>query len=417
MQFFISHCILFLLQTLNLNNTEQGTPSSFASPNSCSASQQQLPRQRSPHTPHTPITSNTPKTPSGVHFTKNSASPATPPVTPERSNGYLDDDCDSLHSFRYLEIYCKLVFPYTQLFSCSSMASGMSSMSHGHASVARNGTTFSGRKMRYVVHCSNYAGQTEDYLTPTQRAQRHVRRLRDLLMLARQDLELKDNEILRLTKEVVELRLFKASLSSPEEGSNSSDAVTVKEANSSQGISPIVDMVDEGILKTSPRHQQLHQHNVLHQVQFLEKMTASEMQSSFGDSGHFEDSSSIHSKDMYISTQDQACGSDEEMDREKQRLIEMYDQRIEELIKQRDADSDLKRTHNDRMEALLQKLAECNSKYCDLVPDYEQVWHSNLFMNIRFVFNSCDLFVGQRKNQRIGETAGKSPKTVGRTGR
>jgi hypothetical protein len=249
------------------------------------------------------------------------------------------------------------------------MASGMSSMSHGHPCVARNGTTFSGRKMRYVVHCSNYAGQTEDYLTPTQRAQRHVRRLRDLLMLARQDLEQKDNEILRLTKEVVDLRLFKASLSSPEEASNSSDAVTVKENNnSSQGISPIVDMVDDGLMAKSPRH-----HAALHQVQFLEKMTASEMQSSFGDSGHFEDSSSIHSKDMYIvSTQDQACGSDEDMDREKQRLVEMYEQRIEELLKQRDIDVDLKRDHNDRMEALLQKLAECNSRYCDLVPDYEQ---------------------------------------------
>lgn len=103
--------------------------------------------------------------------------------------------------------------------------------------------------MKYVVHCSNYAGQVgPDYLTPTQRAQRQIRRLKELLCIARQDLEQKDTELLRLTREVVELRLFKASLSSPEERSASSDAVTVREAElkTSQDVSPIVDMVDEG---------------------------------------------------------------------------------------------------------------------------------------------------------------------------
>lgn len=67
-----------------------------------------------------------------------------------------------------------------------------------HPYVARNGTTFSGRKMKYVVHCSSYAGQTgEDYLTPTQRAQKHIRRLKILLSQARMDLEQRDSEILR----------------------------------------------------------------------------------------------------------------------------------------------------------------------------------------------------------------------------
>lgn len=254
-------------------------------------------------------------------------------------------------------------------------------MSCDHPYVARNGTTFSGRKMKYVVHCSSHAGQTgEDYLTPTQRAQRQIRRLKELLTQARIDLEQRDSEILRLTKEVVELRLFKASLSSPEERSNSSDAVTVREnttndANtpSSQGISPIVDQTDDCI-KASPRHH-LHNHGI-HQVQFMDKMSTSEMQSSFADSGHFEDitTSSIHSKDSYVHTQDRACGSDDEIDAEKQRLVEMYQARIEELVKQQQADEQqIRMSNNDRVEALLQKLAEANSRYCDLVPDYEQV--------------------------------------------
>lgn len=314
--------------------------------------------QRSPRRPHTPNESPITGHCQGLH--KSSLSPKTPPVSPESpATSYLDDDLDSLHSYS------------------SSVASGMSC---DHPYVARNGTTFSGRKMKYVVHCSSHAGQTgEDYLTPTQRAQRQIRRLKELLSQARVDLEQRDSEILRLTKEVVELRLFKASLSSPEERSNSSDAVTVREnttndANtpSSQGISPIVDQTDDAV-KASPRHQ-LHSHGI-HQVQFMDKMSTSEMQSSFADSGHFEDitTSSIHSKDSYIHTQDRACGSDEEMDAEKQRLIKMYEARIEELVKQHQADEQsIRMSNNDRVEALLQKLAESNSRYCDLVPDHEQ---------------------------------------------
>ncbi|XP_041776012.1 uncharacterized protein LOC121595824 isoform X3 [Anopheles merus] len=290
-------------------------------------------------------------------------SPKTPPVSPESPiNSYLDDDLDSLHSY-------------------SSVASGMSC---DHPYVARNGTTFSGRKMKYVVHCSSHAGQTGgDYLTPTQRAQRQIRRLKELLSQARCDLEQRDSEILRLTKEVVELRLFKASLSSPEERSNSSDAVTVREnttndvntPSSSQDISPIVDQIDEGVAKASPRHHHHHMQAGIHQVQFIDKLSTSEMQSSFADSGHFEDitTSSIHSKDSYVHTQDRACGSDEEMDAERKRLVALYEERIEELIKQHQSEEQQLRTsNNDRFEVLLQKLAESNTRYCDLVPDYEQ---------------------------------------------
>lgn len=93
----------------------------------------------------------------------------------------MDDDLESLYSY-------------------TSMASGRSTAmsSCDHPFVARNGTTFSGRKMKYVVHCSTYAGQTgDDYLTPTQRAQKHIRRLKALLTQARLDLEQRDSEILR----------------------------------------------------------------------------------------------------------------------------------------------------------------------------------------------------------------------------
>lgn len=242
-----------------------------------------LSAQRSPRTPQTP------KTPNGVHYVKTTLSPKTPPVTPDR---YRDDDLDSLNSY-----------------------SSMASSNCDHPYFARNGTTFSGRKMKYVVHCSNFAGQTGDeYLTPTQRAQKHIRRLKELLAAARADLEQKDSEILRLTKEVVELRLFKASLSSPEECSKSSDCnsvPTVRENTTndlhtpaSEIASPMIDMVEDAF-KSSPRHTASLNRTPLHhgisQVQFIDKLCSSEMASSFADSGHFEDitTSSIHSKDSH----------------------------------------------------------------------------------------------------------------------
>lgn len=168
---------------------------------------------------------------------------------------------------------------------------------------------------------------------------------------------------------MVELRLFKASLSSPEERSNSSDAVTVRENNdpkTSSDVSPIVDMTDDG-LKSSPRHL-LYQTNLNPAQQYLEKICNSEMQSSFADSGHFEDitTSSINSKDSFVQTRDVACGDDTDD------LVKMYEQKIEELIKSHNEETKEARDSQSRVEGLLLKLAECNERYADLVPDYEQ---------------------------------------------
>lgn len=117
-----------------------------------------------------------------------------------------------------------------------------------------------------------------------------------------------------------------------------------------------------------------HTGSGINPMSFIEKLCTSEMQSSFSDSGHFEDitTSSINSKDSYVQTHDIACGNDTY--EQKQDLIRMYEEKIEELIKNHDAEAQEKKvTTNDRIEALLQKLAECNTRYADLVPDYEQV--------------------------------------------
>lgn len=277
--------------------------------------------------------------------------PKTPPVTPD---SVLNDDMDSE-------------------FSCSSAASccwssGISCDHNGFA--PRNGTTFSGRRNKYVVHCSTYAGQVgQEYLTPTQRAQRHIRRLKELLQQARVDVEHRDSEIMKLTREVVELRLFKASLdrSSPEEKSNSSEAVTVKENNdpkTSADVSPIVNDTDgEG---GAAKHHHLSTANL------TERLLANNS-SSLADSGHFEDMTTTSS----LGSQNRpgrlsASVQDTSFEQQRAQLVAMYEKRIAELMQEhQEKETDAKRGHNEHVEALLTKLADSQSRYSDLMMDHE----------------------------------------------
>ena len=51
----------------------------------------------------------------------------------------------------------------------------------------------------------------------------------------------------------------------------------------------------------------------------------------------------------------------------------MYEEKIEELIKQNDSElNEEKRRSSDRVDILLERLAECNNRYSELMPDYEQ---------------------------------------------
>lgn len=138
-----------------------------------------------------------------------------------------------------------------------------------------------------MVHCSEHSGITGDeYLTPTQRAHRQVKRLKQLLSQAENELEQKDSDILKLTKEVVELRLYKAALNSPEDRSNSSsDAVTIRENNDDKDEIDIVNLDD----CTVEGH-----------------LLVGEAANSYADSGHFEDftNSSVHSKDSVHISED-----------------------------------------------------------------------------------------------------------------
>lgn len=97
---------------------------------------------------------------------------------------------------------------------------------------------------------------------------------------------------------------------------------------------------------------------------------------SFADSGLFEDMTnmSMHSKDSIVATRDQATCIDNYIDEDRQALIEMYERKIEDLIKIYDGEKqDVAQKYNDKIESLLQKLSEANTRLHTIFPDFEQV--------------------------------------------
>ncbi|KAK9885397.1 hypothetical protein WA026_010892 [Henosepilachna vigintioctopunctata] len=247
------------------------------------------------------------------------------------------------------------------LESIGSSTSNLSLSSCDHARIARNGTTFSGKSMRYIFHCNQTSATTgEEYLTPTQRAHRQIKKLKNLLHQARIELEQKDSDILKLTKEVVELRLYKAAINSPEDRSNSSDAVTVRENNSDEQITPeSLNGVDKN-------------------PNFMDSG------GSYVDSGHYEDSnqsdlSKRNSFDHLDSTESprKLDKSVETCDFEfatssEQKLILEYEKRIQELIKVHEEENyQIKQKHNDKIEELLARIGDINQRYWQIVPELE----------------------------------------------
>lgn len=277
-------------------------------------------------------------------------------LSSSRLSGNYDADSQTSPHNKHLDLE-------DDLDSLKSYASGASTASCEHPFVAHNGTTFSGRRMKYVVHCSAHAGQVgEDYLTPTQRAQRQIRRLKHLLGQAKQDIEQKDSDIFRLTKEVVELRLFKACNNSRAEHSpeSSSEAVTVRE-----NADPDATDAD---LKTpdSPTCTDLTD-------DLAGRSTAKDMHSSYADSGHFEDLDCTGDRSaLIIEKLDKACLARLEFTEER-KIIEVYERRLEDAIRAHDDKThDLKQKHNEKIEELLHKLSDVNIRYCQMVPDYDQ---------------------------------------------
>lgn len=207
---------------------------------------------------------------------------------------------------------------------------------------------------------------------------------------ARIEIEEKNREIVRLTKEVVELRLYKASLNSPDERTDSSDALTVRENNPFSPESPCKDdLLDDGTTITTFEKAVVvaaaatatAAASASSETQEDKRAQSTDVPSSLADSGHFEDGS-VHSKDSVclpetviepsgnnstpsnlrqdddddepkdddsrsVSVVD---GSSPERDEERRRLVDHYESRIEEMHRRHiDEIQELKQKHNDKV--------------------------------------------------------------------
>lgn len=214
--------------------------------------------------------------------------------------------------------------------------------------------------------------------------------LQALLKEARIEIEEKNREIVRLTKEVVELRLYKASLNSPDERTDSSDALTVRENNPFSPESPCKDdLLDDGTTITTFEKAVVvaaaatatAAASASSETQEDKRAQSTDVPSSLADSGHFEDGS-VHSKDSVclpetviepsgnnstpsnlrqdddddepkdddsrsVSVVD---GSSPERDEERRRLVDHYESRIEEMHRRHiDEIQELKQKHNDKV--------------------------------------------------------------------
>lgn len=85
----------------------------------------------------------------------------------------------------------------------------------------------------------------------------------------------------------MELRLYKAALSSPEDKSNSSDAVTVRENTTDEQATPDGDVVDVSVVGNH-------------------LSSGGDLSCSYADSGHYDDftNSSVHSKESVVLSED-----------------------------------------------------------------------------------------------------------------
>lgn len=172
-----------------------------------------------------------------------------------------------------------------------------------------------------------------------------------------------------MTKEVVELRLYKASLNSPDERTDSSDALTVRENNPFSPESPSKDLPDEDAAEKS-----------IASPETPEKRIHTDLPSSLADSGHFEDGS-VHSKDSVclpqpeITVSTATCATtvsndtvldkspvtptSGERDEERRQLVSHYEDRIEDMHRRHiDELQELKQKHNDKVSRIFRIIGQ-----------------------------------------------------------
>lgn len=191
----------------------------------------------------------------------------------------------------------------------SSLNSIQSAVSHSRKksyNQAVQSSTEQRNKMKYHLHCSNITTNPNEYLTPTQRANITIKRLKSLLSESQVVLQYKDMEIQRLTRELVELRL---------------------QCNS-------VEPAEQAVEASAP---------------------------SLVDSGHFDD---LNGRQPVDSTPTEEAGKPFD----KMEMITLHKEQVREL-KRKHAEKvqHIRNRLTDRLEQALQQLGDANGRYANLL--------------------------------------------------
>ncbi|XP_046396057.1 protein quick-to-court isoform X2 [Ischnura elegans] len=299
------------------------------------------------------------------------------------------DDADSLRSFGASSI-------------CSSIASvdrwSITPIGPpGH--FAKNGTTYSGRQKKYVMHCSPHLdGNEETYLTPTQRAVRQIRKLKVILNQAKKEIESRDAEIARLKKELLALRHGSSRNDCShrsQEGSSThhdEEMAIVYMGSESGDYSDRHDDVEVLVGVLADMDRVLEDDNAIRLAnqqaaeERLGRIGNHDPPSSLADSGHYEDlvsSSSVQSKEslrLSPGGDEDFLGGKTLLEEDPEEVVRARREEVEEELqreRRRSAQAivDLKETHRAEMKALTDKLNEVEERAEQLKSEMEH-WQS-----------------------------------------
>nr|XP_045586019.1 protein quick-to-court-like isoform X5 [Procambarus clarkii] len=347
---------------------------------------------------------------------------ASPPETPNSRSPDLDlDDGDSVKSFGSVS-------------SAVSCDAGLAQHRHYYnhhpqqqQHTCGGGSTNSkgGKNLKYVLHCRhNHDYDPDNYLTPTQRAARRIRELKSQLAEARREVHVRDAEISRLTRELVELRLLKArsqqrddeaetnakrerqtSTNTPaicnspdqqgdiqrchttEPRTSPSTPTPKTSATPSEGSEPELSrLMDNLTTGTEPGTARVPVASPAAGSVAETTADSVDLTRSLADSGHYDDLTSpcLSSRDPFEASRGSLRGrriiEDEDeadpwvaVEETEARLREEYERREDQLKRNHmDEYHELKEKHNDRVEALLSKLSDANLKYFELRPMYDR---------------------------------------------
>ncbi|GBM21598.1 hypothetical protein AVEN_172456-1 [Araneus ventricosus] len=263
---------------------------------------------------------------------------------------------------------------------------------------------------KYVLHCDRHLVKQEEYLTPTQRKDKEIRQLKSALMKQTKNCEEKNMEIERLKDDlrrlqdaIAELQLGKHSLMNSSQESDNLDSLNVKNSSEISFESNESDRSDiqtvtmnhddsgvSNVMSMSPRNSSEFddldgQHT---KVQTADKAVLTDMsfsdfspknnrsdsnESEYSRRG-FNDRSFVDSPNT-SSTQEEKliAAATPKICQELEKFFTSYKEELNQLRTQhKEHYQDLKEGFNGRVDDLLQKLSEANTRYLELRPLFDK---------------------------------------------